>query len=77
MHNISIKKPRYFVRSLAKGLSLFKTLRHHINPNFVRVFEKPYHSSHYERQRSNLLVKGLLRRFAPRNDILRALRNSG
>jgi len=48
-----------------------------IIPNFARVFEKRYRSCHCERQRSNLLVRGLLRRLAPRNDILRALRNSG
>ncbi len=28
-------------------------------PNFARVFEKRYHSYHCERQRSNLLVRGL------------------
>ncbi len=84
----------------------------YFNPNFARVFEKRHHSCHCERQRSNLLVRGLRslfraqrgisvsvmsghcipqlsrkgskfasasprNRLAPRNDILRALRNSG
>jgi len=46
-------------------------------PNFARVYGKHAQSCHCERQRSNLLVRGLLRRFAPRNDFLRPLRNSG
>ena len=46
-------------------------------PNFARIYGKRAQSCHCERQRSNLLVRGLLRRFAPRNDFLRPLRNSG